>query len=140
MKRKWIAVGSLLLLSGCATQPYLGQARDVKRKPQDSGVISIPPNFRDEDRARAEDKMRSNCGQKPFEVLEEGEVAVGEEVKTSGTETNRASNEVSVGKVFGMDIMTGEAGGKNTSGSSVKTAVKEWHISYRCNTGKSVIR
>jgi hypothetical protein len=140
MKTQWIAVGGLVLLSGCATQPYMGQARDVKRKPQDGGVVSIPTNFRDEDRARAEDKMRSNCGQKPFQVLEEGEIAVGEETKTSGRETDRASTETSVGSLFGMNIISGEAGGKDTSSSSVKTAVKEWHISYKCDSGKSVRR
>lgn len=140
MTKKIIAALSLILVSGCATQPYMGQARDVKRRPQDSGVISIPTAFRDEDRARAEDKMRSNCGQKPFEVLEEGEVAVGEEVKTSGRETDRGSSEVSVGSLFGVPLVTGDAAGKDTSSSSVKTAVKEWHITYKCDTGKTARR
>jgi hypothetical protein len=124
-----------LLLNGCATVPYQGQAHDIKRRPQEEGVVGIPVKFRDEDRAKAEQHMQSNCGQLPYKILEEGEVAIGEETKTNGKETDRASNQRKVGSIFGMPVVSGEAAGKNTESSQVTTSVKEWQISYKCLAG-----
>lgn len=129
--RLFIFVGSLFVV-GCQTIPYQGQARDIKRRPQAEGVIGIPLNFRDEDRAKAESKMKSNCNPGAFKVLEEGEVAIGQETKSSGKETDRASSERKVGSLFGIPVTSGEAGGKNTESSQVTTSVKEWQISYKC--------
>lgn len=126
------AAGSLTLLTGCQTMPYKGQAHDVKRRPQEEGVIGIPLNFRDEDRAVAEQKMKSNCSGMAFKIVEEGEVAIGQETKSTGRETDRKSTEHKMGSFLGMPVMSGEAGGKNTESSQVVTSVKEWQISYRC--------
>ncbi len=132
MKLRRLIFAASLFMVGCQTVPYQGQARDIKRKPQDEGVIGIPLNFRDEDRARAEQKMRSNCNPIAFKVLEEGEVVVGQEVKSSGRETDRKSTEHKVGSLFGVPLMSGDQGGKNTESSQVTSAVKEWQISYKC--------
>lgn len=121
-----------MFLSACQTIPYEGKARDIKRKPQEEGVVAIPLNFRDEDRNRATERMQSNCNPGAVKVIEEGEVAVGQETKSSGRETDRKSSETKVGSLFGVPIMSGEAGGKNTESSHVTTAIKEWQISYKC--------
>lgn len=127
------AASLILTLVGCQTVPYQGQAREVKRKPQTEGVISLALSHRPEDRDVAQQKMASNCGAFPIEVLEEGEVAVGQATEVKGKEKDRASTEQKVGQLFGIPLITGEAGGKDTETSSVTTAVKEWHISYKCN-------
>lgn len=132
MKLRILIASSAIVMAGCQTVPYQGQARDIKRRPQADGVIGIPLNYRDEDRAKAELKMKSNCNPSAFQVLEEGEVAIGQETKTSGKETDRASTKTKVGSLFGVPLMSGEAGGKNTESSQVTTSVKEWQISYKC--------
>ncbi len=132
MKLTVFVLGVAVILTGCQTVPYQGQARDIKRRPQSDGVIGIPLNFRDEDRAKAETKMKGNCNPSAYQVLEEGEVVVGQETKTSGKETDRASSERKVGSLFGVPLMSGEASGKNTESSQVTTSVKEWQISYKC--------
>ncbi len=76
--------------------------------------------------------MAGNCTPGAFKILEEGEVAVGSETKSSGHETNRASTEHKAGSLFGLPIMTGEAAGKNTETSQTTTQIKEWQISYKC--------
>lgn len=128
-----VCVLSFIGLVGCQTVPYQGQARDVKRKPRLEGVISIPTNYRPEDRAKADERMKSNCEPMPVKVLEEGEVVVGQETRTTGRESDRASTEYKAGSIFGIPVIGGEAGGKDTSSSSVTSAVKEWHISYQCD-------
>lgn len=127
-----LLAGFALVYSGCQTVPYEGQARDVKRKPQEEGIIAIPTNYKDEDRSKAVQKMQSNCTPGVYKILEEGEVAVGQETKSSGKETDRASTERSAGSLFGIPLTTGEASGKNTETSQVTTSLKEWQISYRC--------
>lgn len=132
-----VATAMAFVLSGCQTVPYQGQARDIKRKPQEEGVVAIPLNFRDEDRLKADQRMQSNCSPGQFKVLEEGEVAIGQETKSSGKETDRRSTEHQVGKLFGIPVTSGEAGGKNTESSQVVTSIKEWQISYRCISANS---
>lgn len=136
-------LGALYFLfstTGCQTVPYQGQAREVKKKPQTEGVIALTLNHRDEDRQKADEKMKANCSPYPVQVLEEGEVAVGEETTSTGKETERKSSERSMGKFLGMDLMTGEAGGKNTSTTSATTKIKEWQIAYKCEHKASAKR
>lgn len=133
------AAGLTALLSNCQTVPYEGQAHDVKKKPQEEGVVAIPIKHRDEDRNKAIQRMQANCGPSEYKIIEEGEVAVGQEVKSSGKETNRDSTKQKVGSLWGIPLMSGEEGGKNTEGTQVTTAIKEWQISYKCvasNGGK----
>lgn len=125
--------GVVWLLTACQTVPYEGQARDVRKKPREDGVIAIPVNARDEDRTKAESKMQANCSPGVHEVLEEGEVTVGHETKSSEKETNRANSERKVGSIFGMAMISGDQGGKDKEVASVTSAVKEWQISYRCS-------
>jgi hypothetical protein len=131
---------SIWFITGCQTVPYQGQARDVKRKPQTEGVVAIAVNHRDEDRQKADEKMKSNCAPYPVQVLEEGEVAVGETTTTDGKETERKSTERSMGSFLGMDLKSGEAAGKNVSSSSTTTKVKEWQIAYKCEHKASAKR
>lgn len=126
------AIGIGAILNGCATVPYQGQAHNIKRRPQSDGVVGIPINYRDEDRAKAEQHMLSNCQPGQYRITEEGEAVIGQEVKSSGKETERDSTKHKVGSLFGVPLMSGEAGGKNTESSQVTTAVKEWQISYKC--------
>jgi hypothetical protein len=134
------AIYFLFATTGCQTVPYQGQAREVKKKPQTEGVIALALNHRDEDRQKADEKMKANCSPYAVQILEEGEVAIGETTSTSGKETDRKSTEKSMGKFLGMDIMSGEAGGKNTEASSTTTKVKEWQIAYKCDRKTSVKR
>lgn len=136
MEKYFFGVLSLFLLIGCQTIPYQGQARNVVVKPQKEGVISIPMDARDEDRAKADSIMLRNCQPLRPEILQEGEVAVGTKTDSNGRETDRASSEHKVGSLFGIPITSGEAAGKNSSSSSTVTQVKEWHISYRCSSKK----
>ena len=138
------ACALIVIFGGCQTVPYQGQAHDIKRKPAEEGVIGIPVNFKDEDRAKAELKMKSNCGELPYKITEEGEVAIGQETKSSGKETDRSSTEHAT-KLFGLNMVTGEAAGKNHESSQVVTSVKEWQIAYRClasaaDAGKKKVR
>lgn len=129
-----IALATVLAVTGCQTVPYQGQARDVKRKPGVEGIISVPLDPRTEDRAKAEEKMRSNCGQLAVKVLEEGEIVVGQETHTSGRETERKSEQRKVGSLFGVPVMSGDQAGTDTSSSSVTKSVKEWQIAYKCES------
>lgn len=130
-----VPIAAAIYLSGCQTVPYQGQARDVKKKPQEEGVIALTLNHRDEDRAKATEKMNSNCAPYMVNILEEGEVVIGQETKSSQKETDRASTERTQ-KLFGLNFKTGEASGKNTDSSTTTTNVKEWQISYKCDKKK----
>lgn len=132
MKFIFVAIG-LLILAGCQTMPYQGQARDVKLKPQKEGVIALPPTPRDEDRAKAQLKMKQNCAPYESSVLEEGEVAVGQKTDSAGSETDRASTKHKMGSVLGMALIGGREGGRDVSSSTTTTDIKEWHISYKCD-------
>ncbi|MGE0763135.1 MAG: hypothetical protein AB7N80_07655 [Bdellovibrionales bacterium] len=127
------AIVITLALTACQTVPYEGQAREVKRKPQQEGVIALETNHRSEDRAKADEKMKSNCAPYPVNILEEGEVVTGQATTTNASETNRASSQKKVGSLFGIPVTTGQASGTDTSTSSTTTALKEWQISYTCD-------
>ena len=133
MKKELILTGFLLTLASCATV-YTPQARDVKRKPKVNGVIALNTTHRDEDRQKADSMMKQNCGTLPINIVEEGEVAVGQQTSSSGSETNRDDSRMQVGSMFGIPLLTGENGGKNTNQSSTVTQLKEWQISYECQT------
>lgn len=137
VKRIFLGI-CLGFLTACQTVPYQGEARNVSLKPQKEGVVSIPAQYRDEDRQKAETVMAKNCSPFAAEVLQEGEVAVGTKVESAGKETDRASTEQKVGSLFGIPLTTGEAAGKNMSSSSTTTQIKEWHISYRCDRNRKV--
>ena len=118
---------ALICAAACVPPPYQGSARDVKLKPHEEGVIAIPVNARDEDRAKAEARMTSNCGAGHYKVLEEGEVDVGQTTTGSGKETKRSSTSSSF---FGL--IAGDPGGKDTQSTQTTTSVKEWQITYKC--------
>jgi hypothetical protein len=120
------------VLSGCQTVPYQGEAHDVKRKPQVAGIVAVPSNPRPEDRARADEHMKSNCGELAVRVLEEGEVVIGQETQGTSNENNRDDTRHKAGSLFGLPIMSGNASGKDTSTSSTTKSLKEWQISYEC--------
>lgn len=127
------AIGlTTLWLTACQTVPYQGEAHDIKRKPQEEGLVGIPINYRDEDRSKATQHMQTNCAPYSYKILEEGEAAIGQQTKSNGKETDRKSSERQVGSLFGIPLNSGEAGGKNTESSQVITSIKEWQISYKC--------
>jgi hypothetical protein len=129
---KLLLVVLALFVTACQTMPYEGQAREVVKKPQVEGVVAIPINYRNEDHDKAIGKMTANCQPGEYKITEEGEAIVGQETKSNGKETDRASTEKSYGKLFGIPLSGGEAAGKNTESSQVTTSVKEWQIRYKC--------
>lgn len=135
-KQLTLVIFSLVTLAGCQTIPYEGKARNVSLKPKQQGVISIPTEFRDEDRTKAETLMAKNCSPLAPEVVSEGEIAVGTKTNSTDQTTNRKSNEVKMGSLFGIPVVSGDEGGTNSSSSSTVTQLKEWHISYKCQNQK----
>jgi hypothetical protein len=127
-----IALAAASVVTGCQTVPYQGEARDVKRRPQEGGVVAIARKFRPEDRTRADESMRTNCSPLTFKIVEEGEVVTGQEVTANTRETNRANSEQQVGSLWGIPITSGDKGGKDAQTSSVTKDLKEWQISYAC--------
>lgn len=131
--RNVTAAGVLLLgLAGCQTLPYQGQARDVKRRPGDGGVIAMKVDHRPEDRAVADQKMRANCGNLDLKIESEEEVTIGQKVEGNSRDTNRESNKQQVGSLFGIPVLSGEEGGVDKRTSSTTTQLKEWQIVYKC--------
>lgn len=120
-----------LLLSGCQTVPYQGVARDVKKKPMEGGIVAVPLDPRAEDRTKAEEKMKQTCNGN-YKVLEEGEVVVGQKTNSNSRETKRDRDQTQVGSIFGLPVMAGDAGGKDSNMESTTSQVKEWQISYNC--------
>jgi hypothetical protein len=140
-----VAIAATFAISACQTMPYQPYARDVKKKPQQGGVIALKPEHRDEDKAKAQKMMESNCAALPVKILEEGEVAVGQEVKSGSSTTNNAgTRSATVGSLFGLPITTGgTAASQDTTGTATTTSIKEWQISYECQqpaTGKATTK
>jgi hypothetical protein len=119
-------------LVACQTIPYQGVARDVKVKPQTGGVIAVPTNPRVEDRTKAEQRMTSVCAPNPYKVLEEGEVVTGTVTHTNGSDTKRDDNRQTT-NLWGMNFVSGQAAGTETSSHATTSATKEWQISYECS-------
>lgn len=133
-----IFIPATLFFTGCQTVPYQGQARDVKKKPLEGGVLALPLDPKDEDRMKAEQKMKQTCLDKEFKILEEGEVVVGQKTNTTASEDNRDNSQKKVGMIFGLPLMSGQKAGKDMSSSSTTENIKEWQISYECNRAKTV--
>ena len=135
---KTILSVALLAVSGlftaCQTLPYQPYAREVKKKPTESGIIALKAEHRDEDRQKAQSMMSMNCGQKTVKVLEEGEVVTGTNTVASAQARNvRGTQDQQVGSLFGMPVLAkGQASGEDTTVSSATTQMKEWQISYEC--------
>lgn len=134
MAKMFVPIAMTMFMLGCQTMPYQPYARDVKRKPQQGGVIALKTEHREEDRAKATSMMQSNCGDKAVKVIEEGEVTVGQTTSGSAKETNDlGSDGTKVGSVFGIPLKTGGVDpSKNTATSSTVTALNEWQINYEC--------
>lgn len=134
MLNKILLLASALLIAGCQAMPYQPYARDVKRKPQQGGVIALKTEHREEDRAKADTMMKSNCGTFPIKVVEEGEVAIGQTTSGNAKETNQQGTDgKQVGSLFGIPVMSGQQdASKNTATSSTTMAVNEWQINYEC--------
>ncbi len=136
MKKIILSSALFLAVVGCQTMPYQPYARDVKRKPKQGGLIALKLEHRDEDRAKAQTMMESNCNPAPVNVLEEGEVAVGQETKSSGnTSYDQGTKDQQVGTLFGLPLVSsGQKPSNSTETSSTTVAVKEWQISYECES------
>ena len=122
-----VSASILLGLVSCVTVPYQPYAREAKKKPGVSGTVAMKLERRAEDEALAQSHMAKNCGSKKVNVDEEGEVVVGEQTdstvqKSAGSKSDFAMS----GFAFGSKPT------EDSSGSSTKTALKEWHITYSC--------
>ncbi len=128
----WIpALGIYVFMTGCATLPYQPYAREVKKKPETSGVIALNGTHRPEDRAKAEMMMKSNCGaNNSVKVTEEGEVVVGEKTDSTAQKTQGTAERDNL--VIGGLTFTSSQPAENTTVTQHKTQVKEWQIAYEC--------
>ena len=132
--KNWALIAMAAALTACQAMPYQPYARDVKKKPGHSGVIALKPTHQTEDQDKAKNMMATNCGTAPVKVVEEGEVAIGQEVKSNADTVKKAGYEGNqVGTLFGLPITSGGANPTDsTSGTSTTTTLKEWQISYEC--------
>lgn len=132
--KNWALIAMAAALTACQAMPYQPYARDVKKKPGHSGVIALKPTHQTEDQDKAKNMMATNCGTAAVKVIEEGEVAIGQEVKSNADTVKKAGYEGNqVGTLFGLPITSGGANPTDsTSGSSTTTTLKEWQISYEC--------
>jgi hypothetical protein len=138
--KKYVLITFVTLgMSGCQSI-YIPQAREVKKKPRSNGVIALPTSPRAEDRQKADELMKQNCGNLVVNVAEEGEVVVGQEIKSNTNSTNRDDSRRSAGKLFGIPIVSGTASGTETQNNSVTSQVKEWQVVYNCENDKPVIK
>lgn len=142
MKTKILLIATLIGLSACQTLPYQPYARDVKKKPNQNGIIALKLEHRDEDRAKATAMMDSNCRPAPVKVLEEGEVVIGQESTTnSNTSKNAGESSTSMGSFLGIPLTSGgKDPSESTSAKVSTTQVKEWQISYECMQKKSTVK
>ena len=131
-KLQLLASVGLLAVVGCQTMPYQPYARDVKRRPQSGGVIALHTEHRDEDRLKADEMMKSNCGANAIKVTEEGEVVVGQTTNTNANQNTDYGNKHQVGTLFGMPVTSGADASTNTNSTATTTQVKEWQIVYDC--------
>lgn len=120
-------------VSACASMPYQPYAREVKKKPNEGGVIALKTEHRPEDRQRADSLMAANCGSDAIvKVQEEGEVAVGEKTKSNSNKVqeNQPASGFSIG---GLRFGSNETRpGENTDTTTETVQVKEWQIAYNC--------
>ena len=96
------------VLTSCQSMPYQPYARDVKKKPNQNGIIALKAVHREEDRQKATSMMATNCGPAKVNVIEEGEVVIGQESTTnSNTSRNAGSHGTQVGSFLGMPVVSG---------------------------------
>jgi len=93
--------------------------------PPDPSRPRGPEYHREEARRQAEDYMKRSCFPAPFEIVQEGEVAIGTVTNTSAS----ASQQSAQGQFFGVGASAGEAHG---SGQRVETSLNEYRIQFRC--------
>lgn len=132
-----LLVAAVIAISACQTMPYQPYARDVKKKPQTSGIIALKLEHREEDKAKAADMMKANCGANPFKIVEEGEMVVGQTTTSTASETQGYGNKKQVGTFLGMPVTSGTDASRDTNTNATTTAVKEWQISYECEVAKA---
>lgn len=135
MKNKILLSAIALIISACQTMPYQPYAREVKKKPKTNGVIALKQNHNDEDKNKANMLMQNNCAPNPYNVIEEGEIVVGQEAVTnSNTSRNSGQSSQQVGSLFGIPVhSTGTDPSESTSSKVTTNAVKEWQIVYECS-------
>ena len=133
----FLLIPTSVFFTGCQTVPYQGQARDVKKKPMEGGILALPLEPRDEDRMKADLKMKQNCQNLAVKVLEEGEVVVGQKTNSTSSENNREKSKQNYGNLFGIPVVSTNPGGKDMSSSTTTENIKEWQISYECQKGRS---
>lgn len=132
--KKLISIAlTTLMLAACQTV-YMPKAREVKKKPKSSGIIALPTNYRPEDRSKADELMKANCGSLAVNVTDEGEMTVGHETKSNASTTDRDDTRTSAGTLFGIPVVSGANAGTNSETSSVTKELKEWQVVYNCDT------
>jgi hypothetical protein len=124
-----------LAVTACQTLPYQPYAREVKRVPGSGGEIALKPEHRDEDRAKAQAMMGSNCGAATVKVMEEGEVVVGQTTNSTARQTHQnAQQGASLGTFLGIPVTSGGREASNdTAATETTTSLKEWNIKYECD-------
>ncbi len=131
-----LIIGRLLIMGivGCQSLPYQPYARDVKKRPQQSGLIALNLNHRQEDSALAQKMMASNCGQLKVKVIEEGEVVIGEKTTSNSNQRYESGeSDATVGHFFGMPVVAaGKDPSTKTSAEASRMQIKEWQINYEC--------
>lgn len=129
--RKIVVLAIAAVVAACATVPYQPYAREVKKKPQEGGVIALKTEHRPEDRQRADYLMAANCGSNAtVKVTEEGEVEVGEKTNSNASKTHGEKNEgFSIG---GLNFISGSKPSEDTSSTTETIKLKEWQIAYNC--------
>lgn len=142
MKNMILISALAIAISACQSLPYQPYARDVKKKPNTNGIIALKLDHREEDRAKAQTMMSSNCLNSNVKILEEGEVVIGQESSTdSKTSKSAGTSSSQVGSLFGLPVMSGGQDPTDTTNSRVSTTqVKEWQINYECISKKSTTR
>jgi hypothetical protein len=123
----------VFIVLGCQTLPYQPYARNVKKRPEQGGVIALNTEHREEDLNKAKSMMASNCGRREVKIIEEGEVVVGEKTDSHSDQTYQSgSPKKQVGSLFGVPVMAGTPSSTQASIESTKTQLREWQIAYEC--------
>ncbi len=123
-------LSSLVLLNSCAGMfKYRPYARNVKKRPGNSGVVALRLDHRNEDRDLAKSFMKENCEGKKVSVKDEGEVVIGT-VTNSNSEASKGSS-VKMGSLFGIPVSSSNP--DSSSSSTTTTQKKEWQINYICS-------
>lgn len=129
--KKLLLLAVAALLYSCATIAYQPYAREVKRKPQVSGVIALKIDNRAEDHQKAEALMQANCGSGAIaKIVDEGEVVTGEKTNTISSKSQEDAPR-SAFTLSGIKFGSSQPS-ENTNTTAITEQMKEWHISYSC--------